>query len=82
MENRPDIRKATRKSPYEQHTGKEPNTIKKLFTTLGKPISDVPEFKLTETDFDSGQDSTILVKEREKEAVNWRELSKRERESC
>ena len=54
----------TVKSPFEKYTGLEPNTIKKLMISRAKLISDNPEFPLTETDFDSSQDSTILIKKR------------------
>ena len=54
----------TGKSPFEKYTGVEPNTIKKLVINRDKFISENPEFPLTETDFESGQDSTILVRER------------------
>ena len=42
----------------------EPNTIKRLVINRDQCISDTSEFKLTETDFESGQDSAILVRER------------------
>ena len=55
---------ATKRSPYERYTGREPNTIKRIFTNPDRTISDNPAFPLHEGDFESGQDSTILVRER------------------
>ena len=52
------------KSPYEKYTGTEPNTIKRLLNNNRQSISDSPEVKLTESDFESGQYSPILVRER------------------
>ena len=52
------------KTPYEKYTGTEPNTIKRLVINRDQCYSDTSEFKLTETDFESGQDSAILVRER------------------
>ena len=51
------------KSPYEKRTGKEPNTMKKLVINRGQFISEPADFKLTETHFEFGQDSTVLVRE-------------------
>ena len=42
----------------------EPNTIKRLVINRDQCISDTSEIKLTETDFESGQESAILVRER------------------
>ena len=55
---------AKEKSAYEKQTGKEPNTIKKLPMNSFRYISEPQAMKLDETDFESGQDSTILVRER------------------
>ena len=55
---------AKNKSPYEQNTGRELNTIKRIITNKPKCISEKPEFPLTDDDFESRQDSTILVRER------------------
>ena len=52
------------KSAYEKNTGREPNTIKKLKTEPFRCISEPSTVKLSDTDFESGQDSTILVRER------------------
>ena len=53
------------KSPYEKYVGIEPNTIKKLVTSRELPISESSEeLKLSPSDFESGQDSTIFVRER------------------
>ena len=53
------------KSPYEKYVGIKPNTIKKLVTSRELPISDSSEeVKLSPSDFESGQDSTIFVRER------------------
>ena len=57
------------KSPFEKSTGKEPNTIKRLVINRDQFISEPAHFKLTETDFDSGQDSTILVRERTRRRI-------------
>ena len=51
-------------SPYECYTGQEPNTIKRLVTNKSQFISEKPEIELTGEDFESGQDSTIMVRER------------------
>ena len=55
---------AKRMSPYECYTGQEPNTIKRLVTNKSQFISENPEVELTGEDFESGQDSTIMVHER------------------
>ena len=55
---------ANRKLAYEKNTGREPNTIKKLITEPFRCISEPSTVKLSDTDFESGQDSTILVRER------------------
>ena len=52
---------AKKKSPYERYTGKEPNTIKRIVTNTDRAISEPPKLK---QDFESGQDSTVLVRER------------------
>ena len=51
-------------SPQEKYTGAEPQTIKKLVINKRQSISESTEVKLTESDFKSGQDSSILVRER------------------
>ena len=55
---------ARRRSPYECYTGQEPNTIKRLETNKKQFISETPEVELAGEDFESGQDSTIMVRER------------------
>ena len=55
---------ATKKSPYERYTGQEPNTIKRILTNKNRLISRQPEFELSGNDFESCQDSTIMVRER------------------
>ena len=55
---------ATGNSAYEKFTEQEPNTIKKLVTESFRCISDSPTVELTDMDFESGQDSAILVRER------------------
>ena len=55
---------ATKKSPYERYTEQEPNTIKRILTYKNRFISAQPEFELSGNDFESGQDSTIMVRER------------------
>ena len=52
------------KSPYEKSTRKKPNTIKRLVINRDQFISEPTDFKLTETDFESRQDSFIRVRER------------------
>ena len=52
------------KSSYERYVGNETNTIKKLLISRSTTISDPAEVKLSTSDFESGQDSTILVRER------------------
>ena len=53
------------KSAYRKYTGKEPHTIKKLVVNSFRKISDQPQpvIQLSDTDFKSGQDSTIMVGE-------------------
>ena len=58
---------ATKRSPYERYTGKEPNTIERIITNTDRTISDNPAFPLDEGEFVSGQDSTILVRERSRD---------------
>ena len=53
---------ANNKSPYERYTGREPNTIKRISTYTSWLISEAPAFG--EEGFESGQDSTIIVRER------------------
>ena len=55
---------AKRRSPYECYTGQEPNTIKRLVINKRQFISETPEVELTGEDFESGQDSSIMVRER------------------
>ena len=50
--------------PYEQYTRVEPITIKELVINSRQSISETPEVKLTESDFESCKDSNILVRER------------------
>ena len=52
------------KSPYKKYVGIDPNTVKKLVTCRESPISESSEVKLSPSDFESGQDSTIFVRER------------------
>ena len=52
------------KPPNENYTGIEQNTIKRLVINNRRSISESPEVKLTELDFESGHDFTILVRER------------------
>ena len=52
------------KSPFEKNTGTEPNTVKKVVINNRQSISESSEVGLTESDFEPGQDSTILVRER------------------
>ena len=56
----------SRKSPYERYVGNKPNTIKKLLINRSTTISDPVEVKLSTSDFESVQDSRILVRERVK----------------
>ena len=55
---------AKRRSPYECYTGQEANTIKGLVTNKSQFISETSEVELTGEDFESGQDSSIMVRER------------------
>ena len=55
---------AKNNSRYDLYTGQQPNIFKRILTNKPKSISETPEFKLTGDDFELGQDSTILVKER------------------
>ena len=52
------------KSPFEKDTGGIPNTIEKLVIYREKFLSDTLEVPLTPIDFDSGNDSMILIRER------------------
>ena len=54
----------TGKSPYEHYVGSEPTTIEKLLINRSSPVSDSKKVKLSSSDFESGQYSTILVRER------------------
>ena len=54
---------ATKKSPYERYTGQEPNIIKRIVTNTTQFFSEKPEIELT-PEFESGQDSTIMIRER------------------
>ena len=49
---------------YERHTGREANTIKRKITNSDRTIPYNPAFPLDKGDFESGQDSAILVRER------------------
>ena len=55
---------ATKKPPYDRYTEQEPNTIKRILTNKNRFISEQPEFELSGNNFESGQDSTIMVRER------------------
>ena len=61
---------ATKKLPYERYTGQEPNTIKRIITNTNQFFSEKPEFELTADDFESGQDSTIMIRERARGSKN------------
>ena len=45
---------ATKKSPFERHTGQEPNTIKRIITNHKQVISDNQEVNINNDDFESG----------------------------
>ena len=45
---------ATRKSPYQQYTGQEPNTDKRTKTNRDHFFSETPEFELHADVFQSG----------------------------
>ena len=55
---------ATNKSPYERYTSQEANTIKRIVTNTTQFFSEKPEIELTPDDSESGQDSTIMTRER------------------
>ena len=55
---------AKNKSPYEQYTGQEPNTLTRILTDKPKFNPEKPEFSVTDDDFESWQFSTILLAER------------------
>ena len=57
-------RSAKGKSGYEKQVGGEPNTNKKLAINPFRYISKHQTMQLEENDFESTQDSTILVRER------------------
>ena len=50
------------KSAYEKNTGREPNTVNNLATEPFRCSSEPSTVELSDTDFESGQDSTILVR--------------------
>ena len=55
---------AARRSPFERYTGQEPNTIERIVTNNQQFTSENPEVELSNEDFESGQDSAIMVRER------------------
>ena len=50
---------ATKKSLFEQHTGQQPNTIKRIITNHKQILSDNQEVN-NNNDFESGQESAII----------------------
>ena len=40
---------------YEEYTGMETNTIKKLVMSSTQSVSEIPKLQVIETDFDSGK---------------------------
>ena len=70
---------ATKKSPFQRHTGNEPNAIKRIVTNKQQCISGNQEVELDNEDFESGQDSAIMVRERTK-GTKVEETSKNEKE--
>ena len=44
---------ANKKLPYERYTGQQPNTIKRVLTNTGKPISETPASERSNEDFES-----------------------------
>ena len=65
------------KSAYEKQTGKEPNTSKKLAINPFRYNLEPQAMKLDKTDFESGQDSTILVREQSRRTKLEGALKKR-----
>ena len=55
---------ANKNLPYERHTGQEPHTIKWVLTNTDKPIAETLAVELSNENFESGQDSTALMRER------------------
>ena len=56
---------ANQRSADERHFCKPPNTITSLISYFSLAVlAQDPDMQLENTDFDSGQDSTILVRER------------------
>ena len=55
---------AARKSPYEHHMGRESNTITRILTNTDHSFSEQPELDINNDDFESGQNSTIIIRER------------------
>ena len=53
---------ATRKSPFERYTGHEVNTNKRIVTNHQQFMSDNQEVEPKNDDFESGQDSAIMVR--------------------
>ena len=58
---------ATKKTPFERQRGQELNTIKRIITNHKQIISDNQEVNINNNDFESGQDSAIMVKESARE---------------
>ena len=55
---------ATKLSPFERHTCQEPNTMQRIITNYKQVFSDNQEVNINNDDFESGQDSAIVVRER------------------
>ena len=53
-----------KKLAYKRYTVHEPNTIKRVLTNTDKPISETQAFVLRKEDFESGQDSSVLMRRR------------------
>ena len=68
---------STKTSPYERYTEQEPNTIKRKITNKSRFIPEIPEFQLSGNAFESGQDSTIMVRERSRGSKLERAFKKR-----
>ena len=53
---------AARKSQFERHMGREPNTITRILTNTDQSFSEQPELDINNDDFESGQDPTIMIR--------------------
>ena len=58
------VSNSSKKSPFERHYGRSPNTVKEILTKLSPVSADDPNLAFSDEDFQRDQDSAILVRER------------------